>query len=259
MLKELYIAGLGMANQQTRLEVTANNLANASTAGFKRASVFERNLQDARANLYNVKGDVEQNDPPIGSYYDFSNGAFEKTDNPLDLAIDGKGYFVLKDFEGKEFLTRAGNFKLSADGTITAMDGKFLLGDDGILNISNEYMSKYQITNDNKEIGIRVSETGEVFVNDYEIGKIKVVDVQDERTLQRISNQDFLATWETELKDVDMSQPMIKQGWIENSNVNIVSEMVNMIELQRMFEAGSKVIQTNDSTLEKSITTGRYY
>lgn len=259
MLKELYIAGIGMQNQQTRLEVVANNIANASSTGFKRAAVFERNLQDARANFYNVKGDVEQNDPPIGSYYDFSNGAFEKTDNPLDLSIDGKGFFQLKDSEGKDFLTRAGNFQLNEDGTIVAKDGKFLMGTDGIINVSKELLSKHEITNDNKETGIRINDQGEIFVNDFSIGKVKVVDIQDYNTLQRISNQEFVATWESELQDVNPENVNLKQGWLESSNVNIVSEMVHMIELQRMFEAGSKVIQTNDGTIEKSLAVGRYY
>ncbi|HRP02068.1 MAG TPA: flagellar hook-basal body protein [Candidatus Kapabacteria bacterium] len=259
MLKELYIAGLGMQNQQTRLEVVANNIANAASTGFKRASVFERNMQDARANFYNVKGDVEQNDPPIGSYYDFSNGAFEKTDNPLDMSIDGKGFFFLKDDEGKEFLSRAGNFQLNEDGTIVAKDGKYLMGVDGIINVSKEILSNHQTTNDNKENGIRINDQGEVFVNDFSVGKVKIVDIQDYKTLQRISNQEFIATWESELQDVNPDNVNIKQGWLESSNVNIVSEMVQMIELQRMFEAGSKVIQTNDGTLDKAIGIGKYY
>ncbi len=259
MLKEIYVAGLGMQNQQTRLEVVANNIANASSNGFKRAAVFERNLQDARANLYNVKGDVEQNDPPIGSYYDFSNGAFEKTDNPLDIAIDGKGFFLLKDNEGKEFLSRAGNFRLNDDGTIIARDGKFLMGTDGILNVSKEVLSKHEVTNDNKEVSIRINDQGEMFINDFQVGKIKIVDVADNKTLQRISNQEFIGTWNTEINEIEPDNITIKQGWLEGSNVNIVSEMVTMIELQRTFEAGGKVIQTNDNTLEKSIGTGKFY
>lgn len=258
MLKELYVAGLGMQNQQTRLEVIANNIANASTTGFKRASVFERNLQDARANLYNVKGDVEQNDPPVGSYYDFSNGVFEKTDNPLDLSIDGKGFFLLKDSEGKDFLTRAGNFQLNEDGTLTAKDGKFLMGNEGIINFSNEALSKHQITNDNKNTSIKINDFGEIFVNDFSIGQIRIVDVKDYDTLQRISNQEFIATNLTEVNDLNPDNINIKQGWLESSNVNIVSEMVNMIELQRMFEAGSKVIQTNDNTLDRTVSMGRF-
>lgn len=259
MLKEIYEAGLGMINQQTRLEVTANNIANASTTGFKRASVFERNMIDARANFYNVQGEAEQNDPPVGSYYDFSNGSFEKTGNPLDLAIEGNGYFVVQDNQGKEFLTRAGNFRLSDDGTIVTMDGKKLMGTEGELNVSKEFFSKYQITNDNRELGIRVADSGEVFVNDYAVGKVRVVDVQDEKTLQRVSNQDFIATSQSDLNANTDEDFKIRQGWVENSNVNIVNEMVQMIELQRMFEAGSKVIQTNDNTLERSIALGKYY
>jgi flagellar basal-body rod protein FlgG len=259
MLKEIYEAGLGMLNQQTRLEVTANNIANANTTGFKRAAVFERNLIDARANFYNVPGNTEQNDSPVGSYYDFSNGSFEKTANPLDLAIEGNGYFVVQDNQGKEFLTRAGNFRLSDDGTIVTMDGKKLMGTEGELNVSKEFFSKYQITNDNRELGIRIAESGEVFVNDYEVGKVRVENVVDEKTLQRISNQDFIATEGTELNSTSGEDFKIRQGWVENSNVNIVNEMVQMIELQRMFEAGSKVIQTNDNTLDKSIALGRYY
>ncbi len=258
MLKELYLAGLAMQNQQTRLETVANNLANASTVGYKRASVFERNIQDARANFYNVPGDLEQNDPPIGSYYDFSFGAFEKTDNPLDLAIDGKGFFLLKDSEGKDFLTRAGNFRLNEEGTIVAMDGKFLMSNEGPINLSKDYLRNKGITNDNKELNIRIDDEGYIYVNELQLAKIKLVDVQDLNSLQRISNQQFILTENAYLDNLD-NNIKIKQGWLENSNVNLISEMVNMIELQRMYEAGSKVIQTNDGTLDKSIGLGRFY
>jgi len=258
MLKELYLAGLAMQNQQTRLETVANNLANASTVGYKRASVFERNIQDARANFYNVPGDVEQNDPPIGSYYDFSFGAFEKTDNPLDLAIDGKGFFLLKDSEGKDFLTRAGNFRLNEEGTIVAMDGKFLMSNEGPINLSKDYLRNKGITNDNKELNIRIDDEGYIYVNELQLAKIKLVDVQDLNSLQRISNQQFILTENAYLDNLN-NNIKIKQGWLENSNVNLISEMVNMIELQRIYEAGSKVIQTNDGTLDKSIALGRFY
>ncbi|MCE5305030.1 flagellar hook-basal body complex protein, partial [bacterium] len=97
MLKEFFTAALGMQNQNTRLEVIANNLANANTNGYKSKNVFERNLIDASENFNNVSGNVEQNDSPIGSYYDLSAGNYSKTDNPLDIAIDGDGYFLVVD------------------------------------------------------------------------------------------------------------------------------------------------------------------
>lgn len=259
MLKEIYTAALGMQNQLTKLEVTSNNMANANTTGFKRAAAFERNLIDARANFYNTPGDVEQNDPPIGSYYDFSQGSLQKTDNPLDLAIDEKGFFVLQDEEGKEFLTRSGSFSLAKDGSLIARDGKKLMGEGGPLKVDGEFFADSPETQDSDALDIRVAQSGEVFVNDYEIGKVLIADSNNYQTLQRISDTQFIATFDSDIEYKDASEVNVRQGWLEGSNVNIVAEMVQMIELQRMFEAGSKVVQTNDSTLDNSIKLGRYY
>lgn len=258
MLKEFFTAALGMMNQQTRLEVTANNMANANTTGFKRAGVFERNLIDARANFYNVKGDVEQNDPPIGSYIEFAAGSYQQTDNPLDLAIQGEGFFVLKDAEGKDFLSRSGNFRLNTDGEIIAMDGKKLQGYGGDLVIPQEMLVTMDGDSDFKAVELKISENGHIFANSKDIGTIIIAKPEDFNTIQRISNQDFIATWTTEANKVNPDNVVIKQGWVEGSNVNIIKEMVDLIELQRMFEAGSKVISTNDSTLDRSIAIGRY-
>jgi flagellar basal-body rod protein FlgG len=258
MLKEFFTAALGMLNQQTRLEVTANNMANANTAGFKRQGVFERNLIDARANFYNVKGDAEQNDPPIGSYTVFEAGNYQQTDNPLDLAIQGEGFFVLKDLEGKDYLTRAGNFTINTEGEIIAKDGKKLQGYGGDLVIPKEFLVSKEGTTDFKSVEIKITENGHVFANNKDIGTIIIAKPQDNNTIQRISNQHFIAKWMADVEPVDPDKVVIKQGWIEGSNVNVVKEMVELIELQRMFEAGSKVIATNDSTLDKSIALGRY-
>ncbi len=259
MLKEIYTAAMGMVPQQTRLEVIANNMANAGTAGFKRQSVFERNLIDARANLYNVPGDVEQNDPPIGSYTDFSAGAFTQTNNPLDIAIDGDGLFAVQDDEGKLYYTRSGRFRMSADGTIITMDGKTLMGIGGPLNVQGEFLSRPMITGDSKSVDIRIDLSGEVFANDYSIGNLLIGRAINPQSLQRVSKTSFIPTINTEIEYVPLEEITVKQGWLENSNVDIIREMVSMIELQRMFEAGSKVIKTNESTLDDSIRMGRYY
>ncbi|MBM2813709.1 MAG: flagellar basal body rod protein [Ignavibacteria bacterium] len=259
MLKEFFTAALGMLPQQTRLEVIANNMANANTAGFKRESVFERNLIDARANFYNVKGDVESDDPPIGSYIDFENGAFQQTDNPLDLAIDGKGFFVLQDEQGSEYYTRSGHFRLSTDGTVTAMDGKMLMTDEGPLSIQKDLFKDPEITKDSKSQSIKIAENGEVFLDNTHIGTVLVANIEDMKSLDRISNQNFIPTEGTDVSYMPAEEIRMKQGWLEGSNVDIIREMVSMIELQRVFEAGSKVIHTNDSTLDSSIKLGRYY
>lgn len=259
MLKELYTAAMGMMPQQTRLEVAANNMANANATGFKRQAVFERNLIDARANFYNVEGDTEQNDPPIGSYTDFDKGSLQKTDNPLDLAIENNGFFVVQDEEGKQFLTKNGSFKLSEDGSIKSMDGKLLLGQNGPINVFNEFFDTAQNKSSSKSLDIKITPNGEIFANKFSVGTLLIAEPEDAQTLQRVSGSDFVQTNITNSKFLDPENINVKQGYLESSNVDIVSEMVQMIELQRMFEAGSKVIHTNEGTLTNSIRMGRYY
>jgi flagellar basal-body rod protein FlgG len=260
MLKELYTAAMGMLPQQTRLETIANNMANANTAGFKRASVFERNLIDARANFYNTPGDAEQNDPPVGSYIDYSQGAYTQTDNPLDLAIDSQnGFFMVEDADGNKQLTRAGNFKLSTEGYIVTPEGRKLLGSNQEpIKVTDDYNLSKQSAEQSKALNIRVSNNGEVSVNEKHIGDIQVVDVANLESLQQLTTSDFVIRTDTDLVYRNSDNTNIRQGWIENSNVNIVDEMVKMIELQRMFELGSKVIHTNDGTLDQSMRIGKY-
>jgi flagellar basal-body rod protein FlgG len=177
----------------------------------------------------------------------------------LDVAIENKGFFALQDAEGKKFLTRAGRFKLTEDGTITAMDGKTLLGKEGPINVFQEFMEEGTANMDVRSLEIKINEKGQVYANGKEVGSIPLVKVQNEESLQRISNSEFIATNWTELEEIDESQITLRQGWLEGSNVNVVNEMIEMIELQRMYEAGSKVIKTNDDTLTNSIRLGRYY
>jgi len=260
MLKELYTAALGMLPQQTRLEVMSNNLANASTSGYKRDSVFERNMIDARAHFYNVKGDAEQDDPPHGSYTDFNNGAMENTENVLDVAIDGKGFFVLQDEEGKQFLSRNGNFRLSKDGNVVATDGKYLMGQEGILNVFSEYFTPSGNQDGARSVNIKINENGEMFANEMSVGNLLIADVENPNDLEKVSASTFIVAGDNAgLSYIAQDEVMVRQGWLESSNVDVVSEMVQMIELQRMFEAGSKVIHTNNATLENSIRLGKYY
>jgi len=260
VLKELYTAAMGMMPQQTRLEVISNNMANASTSGFKRQSVFERNLIDARANFNNVKGDAEQNDPPIGSYTDFKMGDTQETNNRLDLFIaNPEAFFVLRDEEGKEFLTRAGNFTIAEDGSLRSASSKLVMGQNGPIDFNAEFFTSPDKTGQGNLLNIRISENGEIFANDFNVGEFKLVVPEDMQTLQRISGSDFIATNITNMRELELDQIDVRQGYLEGSNVDIVSEMVQMIELQKSFEAGQKVITTNDGTLDRSIGIGRYF
>lgn len=265
MLKELYTAAMGMLPQQTRLEVIANNMANVNASGFKRAAVFERNLIDAKDNFFNVQGDAEQNDPPVGMYIDFAPGSFQKTDNPLDLAIDSNdGFFMVQDEDQNKTLTRSGNFKLSTDGYLQTAEGKKLLGINlqpiNIHSMINDgdYQDLRILSQSPDGANLRINPNGEVLVNEKSMGTIQIVDVKNPDSLQQISTNDFIIRSNTEIEYRNPDSASIKQGWLEGSNVDIVSEMVQMIELQRLFELGSKVIQTNDTTLDQSIKIARF-
>lgn len=260
MLKEFYTAALGMVNQQTRLEVAANNMANAGTSGFKREEVFVRNLMDARAHFYNVKGDVEQNDPPVGSYTDYERGAIQETGNQLDVALNSKeGFFILRDEEGKEFYSRSGRFKVDAEGNLRSWDNKFVVGDTGVVNLAGPKFMKPEQIDEDRFFDVRITDQGEIFANDIFVGNLMIAVPEDPQTLQRVSNASFIATNLTNTKFLSRDQISMKQGFLENSNVDVVSEMVEMIELQKNFESGQKVIHTNDSTLDRAIALGRYY
>lgn len=258
MLKELYTAALGMLPQQTRLEVTANNIANANTVGYKRSGIFEQSLIEARENLLNVRGDAETEDLPISQYVDFSAGALQKTGNPLDLALDGNcTFFIVVDSDGIEYLTRAGHFSLDPQGFVIMPEGKKLLTSSGPLRIEIPLQGD-TINNDHLSRQIQISPNGEVQLNGLFIGQLRIVEVTNPQTLQRTRQTCFVPTDATVLEEVPPERIRIQQGFIETSNVNIVSEMVTMIQLQRMFELGQKVIQTNDGTLERAIDIGRF-
>jgi len=260
MLKEFYTAALSMIPQQTRLEVISNNLANANTIGYKKSEVFERNLIDARANFFNVPTNIEDNDPPIGSYIIFSNGAFHQTGNKLDLAIQNENaFFIVENNLGQQFFTKAGNFTISDEGYIVSEDGKKLIGSNGTINIMKQFLVDKFNAIDKQSLDIRISQYGEIFINDEEIDTINLAKIHNPQTLIRIDKSDFIKNDNTEITYVDPDQVNIKQGWLEQSNVNMIEEMIEMIELQRLFETNNKVITTNNETLNDSLAMSRFF
>lgn len=259
MIKEIYTAALGMLPEQTKLEVIANNLANSNSIGFKREGVFEREIIEAKLNLLKNMGIAETADLPIGTYTDFAVGKFENTGNPLDIAIDNpNGFFQLEDEEGNQFLTRAGNFQLSKDGFIIAKDGKFLLGEQGRLNVLREFVINSSTIEGNTSANIKITERGEVFLNQAFIGKINIIKVEQLGSLEKINGIYFKPSDKTQMENFPQDEILLRQGWLESSNVDVIREMVDLIELQRLFDLGTKVIQTNDNTLEQSIRIGRF-
>ncbi len=223
-----YIALSRQVTLFREMNLTANNIANINTPGFKKQSMlFVEHLNQAN-NAGSVDNKISQvND--YGSYRDNGQGALHKTDNSLDLAIQGEGFFVIKTPEGQKY-SRAGSFTLNSQREIVTKDGHKVMGDGGPLIIPEE--ASY----------ITVTEDGTVNTNSGEVGKIKLVTFNNLNNVVPTGNNLFESTKD---KETPVTNPSIQQGMIEKSNVQPVLEMTRMIEIQRMFEMTQNLVKNH--------------
>ena len=250
MVRGLYSAYTGMNIEQRRLDIITNNLANAATVGYKQEGVTNQCFD----HLFTVKikdsselgvqrriGTMSLGVKSGEVYTDFGQGSVRETGNTFDLAIEGKGFFAInvKDKNGNESVkyTRDGCFKMGADGLITDTEGNALIGSGGYVQIPTGAES------------IVIDVDGTIYVDGEYLDKIELKDFEDYKYLEKYGTNYYTAVdgaTETEATGA------IQQGYTEQSNINTVSEMVQMIAITRAYEANHKVIQTVDSTLQKS-------
>ncbi len=227
MNKAIYIALSGAVLRQMQMDIIAQNLANADTIGYKSDKIS--------FNDYLLPQDIvsSETDFKVMSYHtplisDFSAGNLIKTGNPLDIAIDGQGFIAL---EGNR-ITRRGDLKKDKDGFLTTHDGIKVLGEKGHIRLP-----------DGK---IEISSNGSISANGVEVDVIKIVDFKQINNLSKLGNSAFF-TNEEGMK----AKAEIKQGYLETSNVSIISEMVRMIQTMREYETYQKAIQTFDDAAGK--------
>ncbi|MBR1391693.1 MAG: flagellar hook-basal body protein [Lachnospiraceae bacterium] len=262
MVKGLYTAYTGMVNEQNRMDIMTNNLANATTTGYKKEGTTDRAFADQLAlkikdtsSVHIAKGLGNVNlGVKIGEVYtDFTQGSFEVTDGKTDFALDGKGFFAIsftsKAGETRHMLTRDGDFTLTKEGYLVTKDGDFVLNREGALSGDAGEGNYIQI---DPAQDFQVLSDGTIMQNGAVVAQIGIVDVE---------NYDYISKYGENLYQlVDGGQLIesdarVEQGVLEASNVNIVSEMVDMITITRAYEANQKIIQTIDSMLEKSSNT----
>lgn len=252
MVKGLYTAYTGMIHQQKRLDVISNNLANSATVGFKREGATARAFNDELA--IKIKDASEGFvDRGIGNmnmgvkfgetYRDYTQGSLRVTDNTYDLALSGDGFFQIsftnKQGETSTKLTRDGNFTVNVEGYLVTTDGDFVLGTDG---------SPVQI-DPNAETTIDAA--GRIIQDDAVVANIAVVDVEDYNYLQKYGENMYDLVAGGQLTE---SAAAVEQGCLEQSNVQVVKEMVEMINVTRAYETNQKAIQAVDETLETAVT-----
>lgn len=236
MIKGLYKSASAMIPRIKKQEIIANNLANASSPGFKRDTVFTREL--SRAQARHIPRQTDWQTPMIDQVYTtFEQGNFDRTGNMLDLALEGNGFFVFQTEKGENVLSRSGNLSVSSDGYLVNSNGNRLMSDSGPINVGGGELS--------------VSESGQVQVDHADVAAIQVVDIEDKTVLQKTGTGEFRIPDEAQItKAVEFR---IRQGYLESSNVDVVKEMVDMIISYRNFEADAKSVQAQDESLEKLI------
>ena len=235
----LYNAFLGMKARQRTLETQANNIANASTDGYKALRLRYTTIEAEK------KGD-EKHQPTVAgiateSLTDFSAGNIRETGQALDFSIRGEGFFQIQTEEGTRF-TRAGSFTLDAAGQLVTKNGDLVVGDEGAITLpANENVS---ISTD----GTITTESGEI------AGKIKTVRFENPvEALTHAGNSLFAATGTEEPEDAVGSE--VLQGTIESSNINPIEEMVSMINNTREFESLQRSISLMMNDVGRKVAT----
>lgn len=253
MLRGLYTAYTGMLNEQYRMDIMSNNLANADTVGFKKEGSTSQAYSEVMA--VKIKDTTEDPNTPkrlgnmslgvkIGeTYTDFSQGSLRETGNTYDLALSGDGFFNIeftnKAGETSTKYTRAGNFTLTKDGYLTTKDGDYVLGENGRIQLSTTAGNTV------------ITEDGSIYQDDVLVTKLKITEFEDTNYLTHYGE----SMWDAKEGAVanDATDFGIHQGYVEMSNISVVTEMVNMISIQRQYEANQKLITTYDQSLDKSV------
>jgi len=254
MVRGLYTGWTGMFNEQKRLDVISNNLANSSTVGYKKEGVTSQSFDD----VYTIKirdETVNNRDEYIGNmslgvkigevYTDYEQGAFRETGNTYDLAIEGKGFFTIeytdKNGDVSTRYTRAGQFHMTQEGYVVNSDGHHLLNESGDwLQVSVDAADVY------------IDEYGNIYEDNEAVDKITLVDFEDYDYLKKFADTMYMPVEGAEQIE---AAGIVRQGFMEQSNVNVVTEMVQMINITRAYEANQKVIKAMDSTLDMSVNS----
>lgn len=312
MVKGLYAAYTGMINQQNKMDVISNNLANAATTGYKKEgstsqafdSVLAYKIKDRTVGARSQRIGTMNLGVKIGeNYTDYTQGAFRNTDNTYDVAISGNGFFKVqftsKSGKTSTKYTRDGSFTLNVDGYLVTKDGDYVLDKNdrrirldplktarideqgtifqegrvlATINLQNysDYNSfrrsadgylvrdngQYVIDVNGQRIPINsmndltIDDEGRIYTGSSEVATIGLQDFEDYNYLEHYGENYYQPVEGYRFRN---ATGQIVEGYLEASNVQVVSEMVEMISVTRTYESNQKIIQTIDGTLDKAV------
>jgi flagellar basal-body rod protein FlgF len=253
MLTGLYISAAGMQAQEVRQAVISNNLANAQTTGFKRdLALMQARLQASEEDTHMAKylvpslrnqgGGVDT----AGVGVDLRQAPLKETSNQTDVALDGPGFFMVKGAkEGEKDLTRDGQFLINNDGTlVTATGGRPVLSSDGQPIVLTPGLP------------VTIASDGTITQGDSGGVKLGLTDVKDQKDLVKLGGNLMTVQRQDGLQEMPAGT-QVRQFHVEQSGVDPIVEMVNMMQGQRVFEANAKMISFQDTTLSELNTIGK--
>lgn len=254
MIRSLWIAKTGLDAQQTQLDVISNNLANTSTNGFKRSRAVFEDLLYQTLRQPGALSSQQTTIPsglmlgtgvrPISTEHIFTQGSLQKTDNPLDMAVNGQGFFQIQMPDGTLAYTRDGSFQKDSTGQIVTSSG---------------YPLSPAITIPSNALTVSVSRDGIVTITQpgspaaTQIGTIQLATFVNNGGLQSVGENLFVETASSGTPTPNTpgtnGAGVLNQLYVETSNVNVAEELVSMIQTQRAYEMNSKAISTSDQML----------
>lgn len=258
MMRSLRSAASGMIAQQTHIDVIANNMANVGTTGFRRARAEFQDLlyqqvrtpggQNRNGNPLPTGIQIGQGARTVATQFMHRQGQMEQTGNPMDLAIEGEGFFQLIRPDGNLVYTRAGNFKIDAQGRMVTVDG---------------YLVDPAITVPVDATAINISADGIINVTEpgsntpQQLGQLQLVRFANPGGLEAMGRSMFQAgnaSGPPIILDPGMDGAgTVSQGFLEGSNVQVVNEMIDLISTQRAYEINQRVIQASDEMLRRVV------
>ena len=256
MIRSLWIAKTGLDAQQTQLDVISNNLANTSTNGYKRSRAVFEDLLYQTLRQPGAASSQQTTIPsglmlgtgvrPIATEHIFTQGSLQQTQNPLDIAINGQGFFQIQMPDGTLAYTRDGSFQRDSTGQVVTSSG---------------YPLSPAVTIPSNTLTISISRDGIVSITQpgtatsTQVGTIQLASFVNVGGLQSVGENLYVETASSGTPTPNTpgtnGTGLLNQGYVETSNVNVAEELVTMIQTQRAYEMNSKVVSTSDQMLAR--------
>ncbi len=238
----LYQGAAALSGLEEWQQSISHNIAASSVAGYKKTDVSFESMAAGiiggpAASTLPVA--LEGETPQATGRVNFQQGQVAQTGNPMDLAIEGEGFFELESFDGKTVYSRNGQFHLNSDNVLTNALGHLVQGSGGSI----------QLVPGRGEVGI--DKTGSIFQGGVSVGKLSITRFDSPENLERTSGG--FTPGEKSAGPEQMDEPHVLQGFIEGSNVSPIREMVNLVTVSRAYEAGQKIIQQFDQQMQSAV------